>query len=278
MKLLNLTLILLSVGGLLACQPRGSSAPGGAPTAPLGTPTGAGTGSASPAPSGPGTGHVGGVDPVGGGNGVEGSMIEDYRVYIQNTDAYKRLQEKVFNKLVVKFPRLAADLKFVAANKRWYIIPTELNTLPSYKIGVSFKTEQYALQTPSEIYIDQRIYKKMSESAQETLLLHEIVMGVRLLVFANPLQTCLVDIEVMTFNPDLEKEYKEKRDSCFEKNKPLAALGESVNIEKKYNLEDSDYPFIRDLTATLANQIDSLNSNELEVWMQMNGFRKYPTP
>jgi hypothetical protein len=293
MKTMSLLLTLLAVLGLTACQPRGSSGGTGA-SGPVGVPSPTSPG--TPTPAGPtpgggtGAGGLGGADPVGGGNGVEGLMIEDFRVYVSDTegnkqpgqkvfgDAYKRLDQKIFKKLILKFPKLAADLKFVANHKRWYVIPTELKSLPSGRIGVSFKTDQYGLQTPTEIYIDLRFFRDMSEAAQETLILHEMVMGVRLLEFANPLETCLVNIEVMTFSPELEKPYREKREACFAKNKTWANLGSTLNMQKPYQLADSDYPFIRDMTSTLANQIDACNPQELEVWMEVNNFRKYPSP
>ncbi|MBC7372078.1 MAG: hypothetical protein H7326_10960 [Bdellovibrionaceae bacterium] len=265
---------------LTACQqgPQGTS-PVGTSVAPKlggsggGTPTSPGGGSA-PAPGG--SSGNGGVDPTGGGNGINGVSLDNYKIKINDLPAFTRIKENVIARLAKRFPKLAGDLMFVAEGKTWYRIKTQLNTLPSAKIGVSFKTEQFALQNVSEIWINDLIYVDMKDRDQDGLILHEMVMGVRLLEFANELDRCLASVEYFKLDPATAESYPEKRRECFKKNKLASDLGQAaMGLGRTIKLEDFDYFSIRTLTAQLMEEVDSINAEELEDWMSIRNFRKY---
>jgi hypothetical protein len=219
--------------------------------------------------------QIGGADPGGGGNGLDGKPLESFRVDLSQQPAYQLVQKNVINKLIIRFPKLAADLLHVAEERAWYLIPTELRNLPAARIGVSFKTDQIALQKLKEIWVNDLLFSKMVPHEQETLVLHELIMGVRLLEFTNLLDQCLVNISVMRLTPENETKYKDARRECFKKYRNASDVGDTIGLGKDIKLEDYDYETIRDITSTLLTKTDSFDPQELEDYMAARGFRKY---
>lgn len=229
-------------------------------------------GNALPAPSQ--IEHVdGGVD-GGGGNGVEGKPLESYRRDISTISGYSLLYDKVILPLRTKLPHLAADLLHVGSERSWYLIPVRLNRIPSFKIGVNFKTDQLAIQNLSEIWLDEQLYPA-NQVDQAALLLHELLMGVRLIEFQNSLDQCLADIAIMKLDPANQGAYQANRVACFKKNRHSAEIGDTIGIRKPIRLIDDDYETIRILGRRLLEDIGTLDADELESWMVIRNFRKY---
>lgn len=218
----------------------------------------------------------GGIDGGGGGNGVARKPLESFRVDLTQVSSYQRVKTKVIDKLVVRFPKLAADLLHITEERSWYLIPTELRNLPAAKIGVSFKTDQIGLQKLKEVWINDLIFATMDPVDQETLILHELLMGVRLLEFTNLLDQCLVNISILRLAPLTQDKYKEDRHLCFKKYRDAADLGDSIGLGKDIKLEDYDYDTIRDITNLLMTKTDTFDVQELEDQMAIRKFRKYP--
>lgn len=217
----------------------------------------------------------GGIDGGGGGNGVNRKPLESFRVDLGQVTSYQRIKTKVIDKLAVRFPMLAADLLHIAAERSWYLIPTELKNLPASKIGVSFKTDQIALQKLKEIWINDLIFSTMSVEDQDILILHELLMGVRLLEFTNLLDQCLSKISIIRINTENQDKYKTERSLCFKKFRNAADLGDSIGLGKSIKLEDYDYETIRNTTALLLNKTDTFDAQELEDELAARKFRKY---
>jgi hypothetical protein len=218
----------------------------------------------------------GGIDGGGGGNGLDRKPLESFRVDLTLVSSYQRIKNKVIDKLIVRFPKLAADLLHITEERSWYLIPTELRNLPAANIGVSFKTDQIGLQKLKEVWINDLIFATMEPVDQETLILHELLMGVRLLQFTNLLDQCLVNISVLRLAPLTQDKYKEERRLCFKKYRGAADLGDSIGLGKGIKLEDYDDDTIRDITNLLMTKIDTFDVQELEDQMAIRKFRKYP--
>lgn len=217
----------------------------------------------------------GGIDGGGGGNGVNRKPLESFRVDLEQVASYQRIKVKVIDKLVVRFPKLAADLLHIAAERSWYLIPTELKNLPASKIGVSFKTDQIALQKLKEIWINDLIFSTMSVEDQDILILHELLMGVRLLEFTNLLDQCLNKISTIKIHPENQDQYKTERSLCFKRYRDASDLGDSIGLGKSIKLEDYDYETIRNTTALLLKKADTFNAQELEDELAARKFRRY---
>jgi hypothetical protein len=223
----------------------------------------------------PPSNQAGGIDGGGGGNGLEGKPLESFRVDLTQQSSFQRVRANIIEKLAARFPKFAADLMHISEERAWYLIPTELRNLPAGRIGVSFKTDQIALQKLKEVWVNDLLFSKMAPHEQETLVLHELVMGVRLLQFSNLLDQCLVNIAVMKLTPEAADKYKEARRECFKKYRNAADVGDSIGLGKDIKLEDYDYETIRDITSTLMTKIDTLDPQELEDYMAARNFRTY---
>jgi hypothetical protein len=96
-------------------------------------------------------------------------------------DKFKRLAE--LEKAASGKPEEAgSDPKVAFRLKKWYLVPGPLKALEKKAIGVEFmekSTEQFAIQTDNEVWIDADAYKNMkSEEERATLIAHEGLMSV----------------------------------------------------------------------------------------------------
>lgn len=280
MKLVNFYLLtLLMLFGVLACSPRqetivekhfGTPPGTGLPGSPQG-PESAGSGGYPPPPS-----SMGGADVGGGGNGVAGKPLESYQVNITTVPAYQRVREKVINKLAVRFPKLAGDLIHITEERNWYFVPVSMDAIPAFKIGVNFRTDQFANHKLKEIWFDSKHFDDMEEKPQENLILHELLMGVKVLEFTNLLDQCLANISSLRLTSENEEAYKAARKKCFSKNRNAVDIGDSIGLGKSIQLTNDDYDSIRTLTTLLMSSVDTLDAQELEDWMAIRKFRTYP--
>jgi hypothetical protein len=166
-----------------ACQnpsrPGGSSTTfGGAKPGELGpsqSPTG------TPPPSGPK-----GTADTGGGNGLNGKMLETYQVDPRTLPAYRKYVSQIFDKYDKEYAESPwgkhEQMKLfdaIVQMRTWYIVPKKLETIGKEVLGVLFfkdSTDQLAIQTDMEIYIDKSYFDNMSDSEQADLIEHEVVM------------------------------------------------------------------------------------------------------
>jgi hypothetical protein len=124
----------------------------------------------------------------GGGNLVRGKMIESYII----------APEKIpgFDGLAAQLATLGSTgdskslLEGILKRKVWYLIPGPLEQLPASRIGSAVAGEQAALQDFSAVWIDQDLLKTMPAQQQSELLLHEILMGFRLVKFDSSFHQC----------------------------------------------------------------------------------------
>jgi hypothetical protein len=136
--------------------------------------------------------YVDGTTDGNGGNGVDGRMYESYIVDPTELPAFKNVildQLKIFEAIL---PRSGPDAytdedilrqrekaKLLFLGKTWYIAPISLKSLNKKSIGVEFSqenTEQLAIQTEQEVWINAEAFNKMTEKDQATLIVHELTM------------------------------------------------------------------------------------------------------
>ncbi len=127
----------------------------------------------------------------GGGNTFNGKPLESYIVDITLLPAFKNQVEPILEDLKY-FSVGNYAFQFLIKNKAWYFIPEDLTTLPKEKIGSAVHSEQAALQDFKQIWINSKIFDAMtSEEDQAKLILHELLMGLKLLKFDSARQECL---------------------------------------------------------------------------------------
>jgi hypothetical protein len=139
-------------------------------------------------------GQMDGPITSGGGNGLDGRMTEMYSKDIQSLPEYRRYIVPVLRRLSQnRTDVLVAYLRWAANSKAWYFVPERLPNLPKERIALAFKsTDQLALHSDKEIFIDEPAYRAQTDREKAFLLLHEMVMGARLLMKKSPVKQCSI--------------------------------------------------------------------------------------
>jgi hypothetical protein len=221
----------------------------------------------------------GGMD-AGGGNGLKGRPLESYRVEIFVLPKLNLRLLDLLQKLEIKHEALAGDLMYIWKERNWYLVPVELEKLRAAKVGTYFGTDQIALQNLREVWINSEFFEKMNISTQIQLLVHEAVMGIRLLEFANSFNHCVLEKSNQLLPKYREQNgagvYSEQKKHCAKKYKDNVLDQLTGDLaRKKIKLSDEDYMSIRDLTYMLTHQLDALTNEDLENWLAVNPFRRY---
>lgn len=225
------------------------------------------------------SGYQGGVD-SGGGNGVDGHAIEEYAVNIQQDEAFQAVVLPIIKKVAETHPRFASDMIHISQERTWYKIPVALNSLRSSQIGVSFgdkDLQQFALQNLKAVWMNSRLYEKLgSNESKGRLILHEILMGVRLMKLKNTLDNCYSEMALLRMVPEKIDEYKKGREECarkyiFSSQDPVLIPG----VNNGLDLSNDDYDNIRGLGVTLWQNQGAISKVELDAWLKANKFRSY---
>lgn len=222
------------------------------------------------APAGGGSGETAGPTDSGGGNGANGKALESFKVSILGTEQYVRLLQPVLDLIQEKNPEMFASVLHILSERNWYMVPVTMKAIPSERIGVSFiKTEQIALQSQTEIWFDSTIFDKMSDQEKAVILVHEVVMGIRLLKFQDKLDLCLRDAEMHRTKPAMNKtqekemllKRKDARKECFFKFRADPFDHKKLRLDEK-----ADYPLIRKVTSRLVEFGEEMTSEELSYY------------
>ena len=219
------------------------------------------------APAAPAPGTVDG----GGANGYAGRPLESYRV--DDTMAIAEVKATILpiiENLKKSFVPLAADLTFVLRERNWYMIPASLDQISSVKLGVYFPTDQLAIQNFAEVWVNSKLYEQMSATDRAKLILHELVMGVRLLEGAGSLDRCLANATISALDGSSSDAYGEKRKGCYESYGSGQILGKG-----HVDVGNDDYEHIRALTSKLMATGGVLNGAELKAWLKASHLRVY---
>lgn len=177
-----------------------------------------------------------GTGDSGGGNGVNGKALEEYRISLDSLESYNQIVAPHIQAIKNKIPEFGMQLELIFKNKVWYLVPVKLATIRSEEIGVAFSTEQLALQNTYEIWLDQGLFEKMTLAQQATLLIHEALMGLKI---------------------NLDKTYK---DALTKRRSPVAGI--EIIRKEDYIIEISklDYSRIRTMTSYIADGLYRTNT------------------
>lgn len=215
----------------------------------------------------------GGVD-SGGGNGYERKLLESYARDIRATDSFKNRILPILVNLSTSYPRLASDLIHISQERRWYLIPGGLDRIPSQRIGVNFKTDQLALQNRGEVWINEILFDDLrSDEERAKLILHEMVMGVRLMSYQDQLDECLSEVAILNFAENTS--YPKARKSCHSALSMIPGLKGGNILSAPMKLGDPDYIAIRNLVSLLWETKGLVDAEELGAWMAQRNLRQY---
>lgn len=194
------------------------------------------------------------MDP-GGGNGLNNKMYESYAVNVRELPAFKKHLSDISNDEIILLPIAKGSI----FSKTWYIGPFDLKNLSKEVVGVHFlnnSNEQIAIQTKTEVWIDQRKFEKQSSEEQADTILHEMVEAVYLWNFRD------ITLKDLISTPTISREHDDSMKD-FLKNFFIHANSFYKNIlDNKYEaqkwraLNATDYTNIRRLTDLTKNRND----------------------
>lgn len=228
------------------------------------------------APRGP---VVEGTVSGGGGNGCDGkafeadskriSEFEEYRLYVR--PILRRMSEEGSDPLVTY-------LLWVAEEKAWFFIPCELKKLSSEQIGVSVDSDQLARHGEHGIYVHAIVdtpdrardretkhlpplntYYQKAAKDRAALLLHEMVMGARLLMKKPAKEQCTV---------------LAKKDASLCADPEVMAIAEAreINPSQATVMDSDDHEAVRAMTTFLAEKSSDLSAESVKSTRERLGF------
>lgn len=210
----------------------------------------------------------GGTDNTGGGNGIEGKPLDDYILSIRELSAFSNVVQPLINDLSQNYPELAADFYHLSIERDWYFVPTDLDQISKNILGIYARTDQIALQDLNKIMVDSNLFTEMKEHDQAILLVHEIVMGIRLLKFKHTQDLCMAKAARILVIENASSKYADQKKKCRE-TYPFIPGTQS----EKFSLNSDDYDFIRKLVKKIT--APEINYPELKSLIEDNKFRNY---
>lgn len=207
----------------------------------------------------------------GGGNGLHGTPLEYFIVDPKSLLREAPLVETVLFNLEKADVALAGDFLHIIRNRIWYMVPTEVEKISSAQLGVSFPTEQYAIQTDREIFFNSAFVEPMAPDKKAILFLHELIMGVRIMEWQNSYDRCIAVATQELLPTSQSHNYDDKRQKCFNDYGRGSAWGGIINLGSR--LEPKDYENVRWLTHYLVTNRDTLDGKEIEDWIALTKFR-----
>ena len=212
----------------------------------------------------------------GGGNGCEGKAFEAYAQKITNFTEYRLYIQPILRRMIEGGnDPLASYLTWVAEEKVWYFIPCQLERLSKEQIGLAIDSDQLARHGEHGIYIhgDKTDDKPLAEGApsrakkhyfnqrlkaRAALLLHEMVMGARLLMKKSAKEQCKTLARM-------------EADLCA--NQDLMAIAETVEVDPSQVMvmNADDHEAVRAMTAYLAERGADVSAEK--IWQTRQRFK-----
>jgi hypothetical protein len=158
--------------------------------------------------------QTGGTDQVGGGNGIDGIPLDAFIQDVHKNTGYKNKIEPLIQKLSVSYPQLAADMYHLTYQRDWYFVPGKLEAISQNILGTYAPTDQIALQDTNKVWIDKNQFNIMSEENQAILILHELIMGVRLMQHKHKQDQCIAKAALLLFLENGAEKYAKEKIFC----------------------------------------------------------------
>lgn len=223
-----------------------------------------------------GGGHTPGPADTGGANGVKGKLFESYSQKVETLPLFRNSLADILTRVSNVLPELAGEMLYVIREKSWMFVPVPLSQIPPNYLGVHVKHEvldQFALQDLQEVYVDNKLFSEMTLIDQTTLVVHEMLMGIRQMEFANQKDTCVAVASRLIFKDS--KAYKAERERCFSKINEITSGLEDHIQQRNIVIGKEDYKRIRPLTIKIMSEIENMSANELKALVFENLKRRY---
>lgn len=211
--------------------------------------------------------QMGGVD-GGGGASYRGRPIDSYRIeFFSRTEEAAGVMSAIERMATVN-RMFAAVMMHIVRERSWMMIPGDLDKIPSLKMGIHVETDQVAIHKMREVWINSKLFDEMNLADRQTLLVHEVVMGVRFLEFSNEMDRCIARAAIHLLEKQTDEVYSVERKKCVNAERHRLTLGAGSNLAGSVHLTDVDNAMIRKLTSQLVNPSDELpDEDELDLWL-----------
>jgi hypothetical protein len=203
----------------------------------------------------------------GGGNGCDGKAFEAFSKRISTLEEYRLYLKPMLQRMVEEgSDPLVTYLLWAAEEKAWYFIPCELQKLSSEQTGVAVQSDQLAVHGEHGIYIHSResepnvnSYFSKKSKAKAALLLHEMVMGARLLMKKTAKEQCTA---------------LAKKDSKLCSDPDVMAIAEAKAVDPKQAMimDASDHEAVRAMTSYLSEKGADLSVEKVRATRERLGF------
>lgn len=227
--------------------------------------------------------NEGGFHGGGGGNCIGENdeskcrPIESYWVKVDRIEVVEQTLLPAIEALFEIHPVLAGDLYHKLTERMWYFVPINLKKLPTHIIGAPVNIEnlgQIALQNEQEVWMDDRLFKILDSEDQVRILLHELVMGVRLMEYSSLPDICVANATYLILAGQQSLFDKTKKD-CYKDELPIRVPGIGTSRTKKIDLTDNDYQAIRTLTNWILEDSSRLSKVQLDRFLKDHFKRIY---
>ncbi len=212
--------------------------------------------------------QTGGTDQVGGGNGIDGIPLDAFIQDVQKNSGYKNKIEPLIQKLSISFPQLAADMYHLSHQRDWYFVPGKLESISQNILGTYAPTDQIALQDTNKIWIDKNQFNVMSEDNQAVLILHELIMGVRLMQHKHKQDQCIAKAAILLFSENGAEKYSKEKTFC---RNTYPMIEGTVN--EKFDPKAINYDKIRRVVSILIQ--DEIDISEIKAIFKNYKIREY---
>jgi hypothetical protein len=206
--------------------------------------------------TGPLTAFAGDRAGGGGGSYYKGVPLEDLAQDPKKLPAYSEHIAPIMNKLAKDQSVLWLTFEMILSAKTWYFVPGPLEQLPKGSTGAPISVNDGIQHFYREVWVDTDLFNssEMTTKRQALMIMHELLMGLKILRFDSDKFICLF----LTTVP-------ESCDGIGEAppfhDKPLAEL-----------IKPRDYVEIRQTGRQFFNNFDSMSTDDINEMMAANHF------
>lgn len=232
--------------------------------------SGPGASSSAPTPQPIVQGTVSG----GGGNGCNGAAFEAYSKKIATLEEYRLFIRPLLRRMAEEgSDPLVTYLSWAVDEKAWYFIPCELQKISTDQIGLAVDSDQLARHGEHGIYIHSvdsdpgrdpklpplQTYAQKKSKEKAVLLLHEIIMGVRLLMKKSAQEQCAA---------------LAKKDAklCSDPSVMAMAEGKEISAKDAMVMDAQDHEAVRAMTTYLSENGVDLSAAKVRAVRERLGF------
>jgi hypothetical protein len=202
----------------------------------------------------------------GGGNCLPGDKcLEEFAFDIEERDEARDVVLPIINRLAKTHLRFAGAMLHILKERTWYLVPVKLQELPAKDVGVSFPSDQVALQTRGAVWINSNLFNNLQPQSRARLILHEVLMGLRIFRYAKLSDRCIAKAMTKRLDGSKNEDFMKAKNQCFREFPDLGGPGDITR--EKMSISADEYDMIRALGIKLYSRSNEVTEAELDSWL-----------